>query len=198
MKQSKLLLLMAICGCLIQPGYSQQLAPKAAVEALCRSEFWVKHGYPVGARMDIVVYSSKRQVIEEKSDNQFANKVVFIDSSELIVASTYTINTVNVFASSAIVKVVFDRIARTRGEGVGVRSLIKDIRKKDSVVYQLKKIKNKWMIYDPPLPRVSIESMIAEFEDGVRVLQGTNPRLSEWYKTELKTLESAKSCVPRE
>jgi hypothetical protein len=134
------------------------------VEAYCQAEF---NGIR-DIRFELVKYSSKREAMEKKRDQQFRGKLLDWDADPLFVVSSYHIQKVTVEKNRAIAIVDYKRIAKTKGEGVPKRKLIPDYVEHDMVKLQFIHDGIKWWIFDPPLPRISIKAIINYFEDDVK------------------------------
>jgi hypothetical protein len=152
-------------------SFSQQLGPRETVEKMFAEDF-SPQTWNLPGKLNSVVYSQERVRIEKKENPEFSdacpachNEIGDTTASRLFVVSTYVVVSENVFVSSANVEVIFDRLARTHGYGVRKRRLIQDIRGRDVVTYDLRLVGGRWLIYDPPLPRVCIAAMIRSFEE---------------------------------
>jgi hypothetical protein len=135
------LMLTGICSLL----QAQDLRPKEIVSKVCEKEFSARYPGPIEERVTYVVYSHKRAVKEKRNDPEFSNKVIDTPSSALVVVSTFAISVAVVYGSSATVKVIFDRLAHTRGFGAGTRKIVKETRRLETVDYQLVKVNGKWL-----------------------------------------------------
>ena len=189
------LLLAVVATLIIFPECrAQQLDPKTTFERFCAMNF---NGGD-GNLIDFIICNPKRDAMERKKYSEYyssrrrkvADRNIYVNFSQLIVISTYTIQSITIFKTTATAVVDFDRLVSTSGEGSGKRRFIKDIRKHDIVKYQLRKVGGLWYVYDPPLPRVSIKPVKNEFVTVEKLMQKNNPKLALWYTHERQTLEA--------
>lgn len=90
----------------------------------------------------------------------------------IIIVSTYYVSGVQVDGNSGIGKVIFERLAYTRGSGAYAyansnptpREIIPEYNESEVVEYKLRRIDNKWYVYDPPVvPRLSIAILVNHY-----------------------------------
>jgi hypothetical protein len=148
---------------------ASQDSPRELTEKFCRAEF-------IGVediRLDIAKYSRKQMLWEKKRDSEFRGMVKYWDNDPLFVVASYQITDVSVKRNHAIATIVYKRLARTEGDGVLKRKLIHD--SLDHEIIQLDLIYNgsKWWVLDPPIPRVSLEAIIA-YHKGYLNIMGEN------------------------
>jgi hypothetical protein len=146
---------------LINTNSARELAEK-----FCRAEF-------VGdqdIRLDIAKYSRRRMVWEKKRDPEFRGMVKHWDNDPLYVVASYQIADVSVKKNRAIATIVYQRLARTEGNGVLGRQLIPDSMAHDIIRLYLIYNGSTWWVLDPPIPRVSIEAMIKAHKDYLNIM----------------------------
>ena|SRR6266850_7901197 len=126
------------------------------VEKFCRTEFMGVQDI----RLDIAKYSRKQMLWEKKRDPESRGMVKFWDNDPLFVVASYEITDVSVKKNYAIATIVYNRLARTEGDGVLKRKLIPDRISHDIVKLHLIYNESRWCVLDPPIPRVSLEAII--------------------------------------
>jgi len=97
---------------------------------------------------------------EKKRDPESRGMVKFWDNDPLFVVASYEITDVSVKKNYAIATIVYNRLARTEGDGVLKRKLIPDRISHDIVKLHLIYNESRWCVLDPPIPRVSLEAII--------------------------------------
>jgi|SRR5919108_1399103 hypothetical protein len=130
-------------------------------EKFCRAEFMGVEDI----RLDIARYSRKQMLWEKKRDPEFKGMAKFWDNDPLFVVASYQITDVSVKGNRAIATIVYNRLARTEGDGVLKRKLIPDRMSHDIVKLHLIYDGSKWWVYDPSTPRVSIEALIEYYRN---------------------------------
>jgi len=155
--------LMALaCSFIAACCYAGELGsdPKAMVDIFFKADF---EG-DCGIRMDYVHYNPRREAEIRKKEGEYysrgkkvASRLFQVGTSPIVVVSTYTVRHMDVFQSRGTVSVEYFQLARTRGNGSMKVFFIKDIREHDVITYQMRKVDGIWFVYDPPLPRVSID-----------------------------------------
>jgi len=173
-----------LCSC------KEPMFPIDIVERICSREF--NAGVATGERMDWVIYSEKREKLEKATDPQFANKVIFPDASNIIVVSTYVLQSYQIYSSSSVVYVLYDRLATSIGEGVDNRKFKEDVRLQDKVQYKLVYKDNAWHVIDPPRARIGAEAVIGVLSEKANLIKNTRPKTKEWCEREIQTLSKAK------
>src|SRR5919109_2582344 len=140
---------------------ASQDSPRELAEKFCRAEFTGVEDI----RLDIAKYSRKQMLWEKKRDPEFKGMAKFWDNDPLFVVASYQITDVSVKKNHAIATIVYNRLARTEGDGVLKRKLIPDRMSHDIVKLHLIYDGSKWWVYDPPTPRVSIEALIEYYRN---------------------------------
>lgn len=98
-------------------------------------------------------------------------------------------------AGNATVTVFYKTLAKSEGEGLEQRRLIRRISNKDKVVFKLSYLHGKWKIIDPPVLRISKTAMIARYEESILEYRKiiNKPDISaaqkKAYQKEVETLE---------
>jgi hypothetical protein len=131
------------------------------VEKFCRAEFMGVQDI----RLDIAKYSRKQRAWEKKRDSEFRGMVKYWDNDPLFVVESYQIADVSVKKTRAIATIVYKRVARTEGDGVLKRKLIPDRTTHDRVRLHLIYDGSTWWVFDPPIPRVSLETLIEDYRN---------------------------------
>ena len=126
------------------------------VEKFCRAEFMGVQDI----RLDIAKYSRKQRAWEKKRDSESRGMVKHWDNDPLFVVESYQITDVSVKKTRAIATIVYKRLARTEGDGVLKRKLVPDRTVHDRVRLHLIYDGSTWCVFDPPIPRVSLEALI--------------------------------------
>jgi hypothetical protein len=97
---------------------------------------------------------------EKKRDPEFRGMAKFWDNDPLVVMAAYHITDVSVKNNHALATIVYQRLARTEGDGVLKRHLIPDRMAHDVVRLHLIHDGSIWWIFDPPIPRVFLDAII--------------------------------------
>jgi len=130
-------------------------------ETFCGAEF-------IGVkdiRLDIAKYSRKQMLWEKKRDPEARGMVKFWDNDPLFVVASYQITGISIKENYAIATVVYKRLARTEGDGVLKRKFVPDRTAHDRVQLHLIYDGARWWVYNPPIPRVSIEALIEDYRN---------------------------------
>jgi len=136
------------------------------VEKFCRAEFMGVQDI----RLDIAKYSRKQRAWEKKRDSEFRGMVKYWDNDPLFVVESYQITDVSVKKNYAIATIVYNRLARTEGDGVLKRKLIPDRISHDIVKLHLIYNESRWWVLDPPIPRVSLEAIIEYHKNYYKIM----------------------------
>jgi hypothetical protein len=148
---------------------ASQDSPRELAEKFCRAEFTGVEDI----RLDIAKYSRKQMLWEKKRDPEFRGMAKFWDNDPLFVVASYQITDVSVKKNHAIATIVYKRLARTEGDGVLRRKLIPDSLGHEIIQLDLIYNGSKWWVLDPPIPRVSLEAIIA-YHKGYLNIMGEN------------------------
>lgn len=138
-------------------------AVRIVAEKFCYADF---EGDP-DIRMDIAKYTTSRRKEESRIDPELLGKVIAFEADPIIVVKSFEITNIIVEKNTAVVTVVFDRIAKSMGSGLPGRKIIADDLKQDVVTLQLIRDQEKWWILDPPIPRVSIKALHQFYKDRI-------------------------------
>jgi hypothetical protein len=133
-----------------------QDSAKELAERFCRAEFMGVEDI----RFDVARYSRKQMLLEKKRDPEFRGMAKFWDNDPLFVVASYRITDVSVKRNHAIATIIYKRLARTEGDGVSKRKLIPDSLEHDIIRLDLIYKESRWWIFDPPIPRISLEAII--------------------------------------
>lgn len=132
-------------------------------EKYCNADF----GGNPDIRMDIAIYTPSRQKEESKKDFELLGKVIAFEADPIFVVNSFEITNILVEENTAVVTIVFDRIAKSIDSGLPGRKIIADDLKQDVVKLQLIRDRGKWWILDPPIPRVSARALIQFYKDRI-------------------------------
>lgn len=138
-------------------------AVRIVAEKFCYADF---EGDP-DIRMDITKYTTSRRKEESRKDPELLGKVIAFEADPIFVVKSFEITNIIVEKNTAVVTVVFDRIAKSMGSGLPGRKIIADDLKQDVVTLQLIRDQEKWWILDPPIPRVSIKALHQFYKDRI-------------------------------
>src|SRR5919201_1811744 len=135
---------------------ANQDSARELAERFCRAEFMGVEDI----RFDIAKYSRKQMLLEKKRDPEFRGMAKFWDNDPLFVVASYQITAVSVKRNHAIATIVYNRMARTEGDGVLKRKLIPNSLENDIIRLNLIYNGSSWWVFDPPIPRISLEAII--------------------------------------
>lgn len=172
-------------------------AVRIVAEKFCYADF---EGDP-DIRMDIAKYTTSRRKEESRKDPELLGKVIAFEADPIFVVKSFEITNILVEKNTAVVTVVFDRIAKSMGSGLPGRKIIADDLKQDVVKLQLIRDQEKWWILDPPIPRVSVKALHQFYKDRIDSMADWifTKRASESQKNNYeemnKTLEILKSLM---
>lgn len=145
----------------------------------------------------IVKFSPQREKLEKQRDSEFHGRVLSLLGDSLNVVTSYSLKELTVTGQRATALIVYERIAKTKGEG-GLDRIILPDKAKEEVVVQMVYEANQWWILDPPLPHVSLSALISTYEYELKQIDKirNNPKISSaqkrqfaQYENELKTLK---------
>lgn len=164
------------------------------VERFCRSEFGdgssVDTAGMLETRYGIVKYSPKGVKQAERAGLFIvADEPVLLsyDDSPLYVVKSLRIENVSVTGNKAMATVFYNRLARTKGHGDN-RQLIPDHIRLEKVRLSLI-YEDKWHIYDPPLPRISLDTMLAYYQPIIEEYPDEDPEIYQHYDKTYKVLD---------
>lgn len=145
----------------------------------------------------VVKFSPKREKLEKQRDPEFHGRVLSLLGDSLNVVTSYNLKELTVTGQRASALIVYERIARTKGEGDLERIILPD-KAKEEVKVQMVYEANQWWILDPPLPHVSLPALISTYEYELKQIDQirNSPKISSaqkrqfaLYENELKTLK---------
>ena len=169
---------------------------RRAIEAFCSYEF---RGDTSDERARQVIFSPEREKRERKRAGEALPWVIFWDSEPLVIVESFNVIRVEPAGEGkANAYVDYNVVAESRGNG----NIVK-IRKPHGLVkYQLVWVwsDTRWMVVDPPGPRISKEALIRHYEEYFEFVGSdwiNDPRLTDVqrksYADRLKTLETLRS-----
>ncbi|MDV6346438.1 hypothetical protein R2083_02780 [Nitrosomonas sp. Is35] len=138
-------------------------AVRIVAEKFCLAEF---EGDP-DMRMDIAKYTTSRRKEESRKDPELLGKVIAFEADPIFVVKSFEITNILVEKNTAVVTIVFDRIAKSMGSGLPGRKIIADDLKQDVVKLRLIRDQEEWWILDPPIPRVSVKALHQFYKDRI-------------------------------
>jgi hypothetical protein len=167
-KAALLLLLVSSASVTLADNESPAQLVRQTVESYCKIEFdggWIED------RWAVIKFGSKRKVEEKIKINTDAH-VFEIEYYPFIIITSYDIREVNLLnPTHATAKVAYNRVARAvRNKGKDWRDwhLVADRQDGDLVTLNLVFEKNKWLVLDPPPPRVSRDVLILDYESELK------------------------------
>ncbi len=86
-------------------------------------------------------------------------EIFFWDSERLSVVDSFEVTNIKINNSKATVNVKFEEFACTGNKGYGRSPLIKTI-KESVVTYSLENKNGRWLVIDPPIPRISKKALV--------------------------------------
>jgi|SRR4030042_3459898 len=92
---------------------------------------------------------------------------VYLQASPLIIISSYNIESVKISNNKATVDVSFKQIGVTDNYGFKKRRIVPHLVERTIEQYDLIYEDGKWLIYEPPLPRICKSAMIKYYEEEV-------------------------------
>jgi len=110
-------------------------------------------------RVDNVMNSPERNKLIKEMYSPMIGEIFIWESEKLCVVDHYEITNIRIIDSKAEVDVTFQEFACTGKKGYGDSLLIKT-NKRSLVKYILEYKKDRWWVYDPPIPRVSRKALI--------------------------------------
>ncbi len=110
-------------------------------------------------RVDNAVYSPERKKLIKEMYGPLKGEIFFWESEKLCVVDNYKIKDIMINQSKAFVDVKFEEFACTGNKGYGRSPLIKTI-KESVVTYSLENKNGRWLVIDPPIPRISKKALV--------------------------------------
>jgi hypothetical protein len=181
--------------CLFAEDNTEKIKVENIVNTFCKAEF-------VGiqdARQDGIKFSPSRKNYECKRDSLFEGSIVTWEVDPLVIVKSYQIISVQIKKDFADVKVQYNQLGITTGD-FDKRILIQDRKNPTTVDFHLIKNKGKWWIYDPPVPRISKESLIIYYKEKIKELEGyitSSNDESDHRKPYLKKLKDDLSIIEK-
>jgi hypothetical protein len=141
-----------------------------AAEKFCKAEF-----DGVAERYKHAKFTSSYEAKKKAEGYEFSGHVNMWDWDPFFVVASYKMIDVDVKKMHAIATIDYVRIARSEGK----ENLHSDIEEHDVVKLDLvfDNQSRKWLVIDPPLPRISREALIRFYESSLEAMYG-----SEWLK----------------
>jgi hypothetical protein len=134
-------------------GRNKELLAREAIEKFIRLEFNFRDE-ELWHRM--VKLSPRRQQLERQRNPDLSGIGWFSWDDSFFVAESYHIGKINVGGNKANGVVTYKRVGKSNGN----ETVISDSLMRDTVIYSLVYHKKQWLIVDPPLPRISLDTLI--------------------------------------
>ncbi|MGH7253542.1 MAG: hypothetical protein ACREIE_07040 [Nitrospiraceae bacterium] len=127
------------------------------IEAFCRAEF----DEDSDKRFELIKFTSGGRAAElhRAGHGMIPGVRIFPEQMPLIVVTSYVVETVTVSQDRARATVIYRTVAR-KGEGGIFARIVPSTVQPERVELQLVYADGRWWIFDPPLPRISLETMI--------------------------------------
>jgi len=91
-----------------------------------------------------------------------------VDTDQIIIVSTYHVAGVMIKGDSARGKVIYERLGYSKGKWSDPRIIVADYNGGEEVEYELRKIDNRWYVYNPPVVlHVSLSTLINYYRDSI-------------------------------
>lgn len=127
------------------------------VEAFCKAEF---DGNEFDQRTKLIKFSPAREKKEKERTGPASAWVVFWDWDPFYIVRSYKILNIELKDNHGIATVEYKRAAESKGKGKIISSpKASDIVKLD-ILYDQKQ----WWVFDPPLPRISLNALTKMYE----------------------------------
>jgi hypothetical protein len=160
---------------------SQLIAARQTVESFCKAEF---EGDDFDLRVKLIKFSSSRKKIEEKRTGPASPWVYFWDWDPFYIISSYKILNVELRENRGMATIAYNRV----GESKGKERIIPSKKEQDIVKLDLIYDGKQWWIFDPPLPRISINVLTRIYEKSLQICFDEN-----WLKR--ASAEQRKTCI---
>lgn len=160
------------------PSHSDSEQVRSLVENLVASDF---NGLRPPPEADIIRLSptvERRNVLRAGSMKLTA---ITMDADAIVVVKAYQIGEVRAHGSNATAKVLYERLALTQGYGYGAknsnpREFVRDVNHEDIAIFELEKHEDRWVVVDPPLPRISIDTLLEFYKSQLSRYEGLRDR----------------------
>lgn len=147
-----------LSACQQPDNHSNQNDALLVITRFCDAEF---QGV-MDVRPELAVYERIAGKEPEPID-----QVIFWEADPIMVASTFSVVGVSIHDATGTALVEYRCVMRTKGHGVGDRVFEEKCDKKHSITYDLVKKNNKWFVYNPPIPYISMESLIRYYSSEI-------------------------------
>lgn len=118
-------------------------------------------------RLKSAVFSEEKLRSERLRDPLFEGKAFGWEADPLVVVTAFRLVTVEVMGLEANGQVEFDVVVSSVGDGEGVRRLLPG-NVREVVNFHLVQREGRWMVFDPPTPRVSLNFLTRFYEERVK------------------------------
>jgi hypothetical protein len=180
-----LMLSSTVCSAAVNTPSTE--AVRSVAEVYLRVEFQEDTAYN---REQLIKFTPRRRAhLESKTEPGLGIYDFYINSGDpVFVVDDYKIVEIDVKGKRATVTVSYNRLGRImNGMGTAHAVLIPDKKVNDLVTLNLVFEKNKWLVLDPPPPRVSRDVLIRDYEGALKELREsgwlTQPDMSPAQKT---------------
>ncbi len=120
-------------------------------------------------RVDNTINSAKRQQMITKKYKPMIGEIFQWENEELSIVDSFEIKEIKISKQKATVTVMFQEFGRTLRGGYVKNPIIKT-NEKTPAKYQLIYKKDRWWLYDPPMPRISRNALIDYNDEKIRRL----------------------------
>jgi len=148
----------------------------------------------VDARQRLVEFSSTRPESTEARGHpsDLTGTVLSLDADPVMIVAKYDIGDVRLRGERASVEVAFETLARSVGEGLPGRRLLRTGAVREMVVYELRKRNGRWRVLDPPVAHVSRTALISYYERAIEGMKRAiqDPRASDAQRHIYEALKS--------
>lgn len=140
---------------------------KKVVATYCENDF---NGV-ADIRTTLVKYSNNRLEVEKKRDPELLGKVIAFEADPIMVVNSYKIQQIVVNNNKAVANVAYDRIAKSKGHGLPGRKILSEKVKQEIVELHLINEKGRWLVVDPPLPRISKQALMQYYKGYIESME---------------------------
>jgi hypothetical protein len=169
-----LLLSSTICGAAVNTPSTE--AVRAVVDIYLRVEYQADTDYN---REQLIKFTPRRRAyLEDKAEPGLGIYDFYINSGDpVFVVDDYKIVEVDVKGNRATATVSYNRLGRImNGMGTIHAALLPDKKINDLVALNLVFEKNKWLVLNPPPPRISRDVLIRNYEEFLKEAAVNTPR----------------------
>jgi hypothetical protein len=134
-----------------------QSSVQKIVEKYCNLEL---SGDSAIDRSTLIKFSKEREEFENRKDSEFGGKMIYWKADSIFVVKKFKVGKIISKNGFATCLVVYERLAKTEGYGDADRKIVPSYMKNDSIVLRLVFENNRWWIFDPPPPKISLMTLL--------------------------------------